>query len=145
MSREEVRQALRFAIQLQAGKYSVPKLIENTNPPDVTDGAATKSDNNAATGSSDTSDTTTTIPTSTIPNKAQIVLSQWALDTAFSSILNLPAPRMGRPTARKIDDILALVTDKHEKSLVGNVISPQDIGVTYDMIGKDLCVLVLVC
>ena len=28
-----------------------------------------------------------------------------------------------------------IITDKHERALVPNIIFPQDIGVTYDMIG----------
>lgn len=31
--------------------------------------------------------------------------------------------------------INALVTDKHEKALVGNVVSPAELGVSYEMIG----------
>lgn len=41
----------------------------------------------------------------------------------------------GRITARSKDEIANLAVDKHEKALAGNVISPQDIGVTYNMIG----------
>jgi len=36
---------------------------------------------------------------------------------------------------RSRDDIMALAQDKHERALVAQVVSPQDIGVTYDMIG----------
>lgn len=36
---------------------------------------------------------------------------------------------------RTKEDLLALATDKHERALVPNCVSPQDIGVTYDMIG----------
>ena len=161
-----MRQALRFALQLQAGKYSTSTSVtENTNT-DLdknTDSTTGGNDTGTGTGSSgsegqlsetsinqlqrvSTNTETSSIPSNPLPstttttpattNKAQIVLSRWAVDTAFSTILKVPTPRMGRPAARKIDDILSLVTDKHEKSLVGNVISPQDIGVTYDMIGK---------
>ena len=38
-------------------------------------------------------------------------------------------------THRTREDIMALTQDKHERALVGQVVSPQDIGVTYDMIG----------
>mmetsp|Transcript_44052 Transcript_44052/g.76789 ORF Transcript_44052/g.76789 Transcript_44052/m.76789 type:complete len:959 (-) Transcript_44052:35-2911(-) len=165
LSREEVRQSLRFALQLQAGKYSTSTgVTENTSISSTSD-STTGGDSNTGAGESEgksnetstdrltsigtntdtssisssplssTSFTTTTTTPATTTNKAQIVLSRWALDTAFSTILKVPTPRMGRPAVRKIDDILSMVTDKHEKSLVGNVISPQDIGVTYDMIG----------
>ena len=36
---------------------------------------------------------------------------------------------------RSKEDILAMAQDKHERALVSQVVSPQDIGVTYDMIG----------
>jgi SpoVK/Ycf46/Vps4 family AAA+-type ATPase len=36
---------------------------------------------------------------------------------------------------RSRDDIQSLAQDKHERALVSQVVSPQDIGVTYDMIG----------
>jgi len=39
-----------------------------------------------------------------------------------------------RPSVDK-NELANLPLDKHEKALVSNVISPQDIGVTYSMIG----------
>mmetsp|Transcript_24384 Transcript_24384/g.46054 ORF Transcript_24384/g.46054 Transcript_24384/m.46054 type:complete len:1736 (+) Transcript_24384:368-5575(+) len=36
---------------------------------------------------------------------------------------------------RTKEDLMALAQDKHERALVPNCVSPQDIGVTYDMIG----------
>ena len=47
----------------------------------------------------------------------------------------------GRITARSKDEIGNLAADKHEKALAGNVISPQDIGVTYNMIGGSVDLL----
>jgi SpoVK/Ycf46/Vps4 family AAA+-type ATPase len=42
----------------------------------------------------------------------------------------------GTPIAHRTkDEITALAQDKHERALVSQVVSPQDIGVTYDMIG----------
>ncbi len=158
---------MRFAIQLQAGKYSTATtfataatgVIESTcltspssnddksnsrNSGSIDKACEMSNDQLSSVGTNTISSSTpsnplpsiTTSTSSTSTNRAQIILSQWALDTAFSTILKLPTPRMGRPAVRKIDEILSMVTDKHEKSLVGNVISPQDIGVTYDMIGK---------
>jgi len=65
----------------------------------------------------------------------QLVLSAWALDTALSEVMKLPSPRLGKVSLRSKDEMAALAADKHEKALLGNVISPQDIGVTYSMIG----------
>jgi SpoVK/Ycf46/Vps4 family AAA+-type ATPase len=36
---------------------------------------------------------------------------------------------------RTKEDLMALCQDKHERALIPNCVSPQDIGVTYDMIG----------
>jgi hypothetical protein len=36
---------------------------------------------------------------------------------------------------RSKEDLMALAQDKHERALIPNCVSPQDIGVTYDMIG----------
>lgn len=36
---------------------------------------------------------------------------------------------------RSREDIMGLAQDKHERALISQVVSPQDIGVTYDMIG----------
>jgi len=36
---------------------------------------------------------------------------------------------------RSKDEIMALAQDKHERALVSQVVSPQDIGVTWDMVG----------
>lgn len=178
LSREDVQQALRHALKLQAGRQAVTSTGAETSTAaaDGADNSAADDGNpsqrrlsmleesilrampsagaseNAGTGAgagakainqgtgwnADRSDHT---PTS--PSVKQIVLSQWALDTAFSAALKVPTPRLGRPAARPKDEIAALVTDKHEKSLIGNVISPQDIGVTYDMIGEDT--LLLLC
>lgn len=62
-------------------------------------------------------------------------LSTWALETGLSTVIPSLLPRLGKPVSRSKEDVSALAVDKHEKALVANVIAPQDIGVTYDMIG----------
>lgn len=56
---------------------------------------------------------------------------------SFSHILNsfphTPIPPILYPPPPP--QINALVTDKHEKALVGNVVSPAELGVSYEMIG----------
>jgi SpoVK/Ycf46/Vps4 family AAA+-type ATPase len=64
-----------------------------------------------------------------------LCISHWGLDIALSSILKSSIPRLGRPIARTKDDIQNLQLDKHEKSLLSNVVSPQDLSVSYDMVG----------
>jgi hypothetical protein len=65
-----------------------------------------------------------------------------SLETALSMSCGLsPSPSGGlsvssTPVAhRSKEEISALAQDKHERALVSQVVSPQDIGVTYDMIG----------
>ena len=65
-----------------------------------------------------------------------------SLETALSMKCQLsPSPSGGLSTSyapvshRSKDEIMALAQDKHERALVSQVVSPQDIGVTYDMVG----------
>lgn len=65
-----------------------------------------------------------------------------SLELALSMVCFLsPSPSGGlsvssTPVAhRSKEEIMALAQDKHERALVSQVASPQDIGVTYDMIG----------
>ena len=69
-------------------------------------------------------------------------LSSWALEIACNDVFkhssrshvklfsetNLIAPRSK-------EEVLNLVTDKQERSLISNIIFPQEIGISYDMIG----------
>jgi len=65
-----------------------------------------------------------------------------SLEAALSSVCSIsPSPAGGLSVAstpayhRSREEISALAQDKHERTLVSQVVSPQDIGVTYDMIG----------
>lgn len=67
-----------------------------------------------------------------------------SLESALSLICGVsPSPgsqgssssSSGLVSHRTKEDLLALASDKHERALVPNCVSPQDIGVTYDMIG----------
>jgi len=65
-----------------------------------------------------------------------------SLETALSMKCQLsPSPSGGLSLSnapashRTKDEIMALAQDKHERALVSQVVSPQDIGVTYDMVG----------
>jgi ATPase family AAA domain-containing protein 1 len=65
-----------------------------------------------------------------------------SLEKALSMVCRIsPSPSGGLSISgttvshRTKDEILALAQDKHERALVSQVVSPQDIGVTYDMIG----------
>lgn len=62
-------------------------------------------------------------------------LQYWALDLAISSALKITASRFGKPAVQTKEELLAKNLDKYEKALVSNIISPQELGVTYDMIG----------
>jgi hypothetical protein len=84
---------------------------------------------------------------STRPKKRKIEEVQFihpsSLETALSMKCRLsPSPSGGLSVSssapishRTKDEISALAQDKHERALVSQVVSPQDIGVSYDMIG----------
>lgn len=64
------------------------------------------------------------------------------LETALSLCCRVsPSPSGGlsvgntQASHRTREEITSLAQDKHERALVSQVVSPQDIGVTYDMIG----------
>lgn len=111
LSREDVKKALLNAIKLQAGSIAHVECDTPSTTPATQKVASVDA------------------------NTGEIILSQWALDTAFSTLVNLPTPRLGKLTVRTKEEMNNLAVDKHERALVANVISPQDIGVTYDMIG----------
>ena len=65
-----------------------------------------------------------------------------SLETALTMVCRIsPSPSgalsvsSGTVAHRSREEIAALAQDKHERTLVSQVVSPQDIGVTYDMIG----------
>jgi hypothetical protein len=128
LSEEEVRSAVASAIRLQAGRYNALSLGDGDGRDDEASSAAAigdKAKTTASTASSVTSSATTSSTTSAASSRPRLVLSHWALDTALSAILKGSAPRLGRPAARTKEEISAMVTDKHERALIPNVISPQ--------------------
>jgi hypothetical protein len=65
-----------------------------------------------------------------------------SLETALSMVSRISACPSGgmflastAASHRSREEIAALAQDKHERALISQVVSPQDIGVTYDMIG----------
>lgn len=141
LSDEEVRSALKLAVKLQAGKYNVTAVLMQSGGSGGETGAEVTDGNSSA-----SIEVTTAVPAvAASPN--ELVLSFWALDTALSLTVNAGAQPGSRrrhavqlnrnPRSRSAEEINSIVSslDKHEKALVSNVISPQEIGVTYDMIG----------
>ena len=133
LSRDQVRETILLAIKLQAGKASLGQVAQM----DVSE-----IDESAAAGRGDLVDfldRSQRQPTDAKePRRGrskQLELSLWAVDTALSSAIKVSTPRLGKPLARSKEEILALPLERSEKALIQNVISPQDIGVTYDMIG----------
>jgi SpoVK/Ycf46/Vps4 family AAA+-type ATPase len=125
MSKEEVRRAVSVAVKIQAGN------LDLLSPPLPAAAAA----GSVSPATEEEALSTKATRKNTLPPPPQLVLSAWALDTAISGVIKTPSPRLGRVAIRSKDEIASLAVDKHEKALVGNVISPQDIGVTYGMIG----------
>lgn len=65
----------------------------------------------------------------------ELLISLWAMDAGLCAVLGHPIPKLGRTATRSLEDLFAGITDKHERALLPNVISPADVGVSYDMIG----------
>lgn len=63
------------------------------------------------------------------------LLSLEGLETALGMVCKTSVPRPGVPVSRTKEEVTALAQNRHEHALVGNVISPADIGVTYGEIG----------
>uniref|UniRef100_A0A7R9UC12 AAA+ ATPase domain-containing protein n=1 Tax=Pinguiococcus pyrenoidosus TaxID=172671 RepID=A0A7R9UC12_9STRA len=62
------------------------------------------------------------------------VIQAESLHAAIRQVLRL-GYAVGMGHVRSREELASLANDKHERALIANVISPQDIGVTYDMIG----------
>jgi hypothetical protein len=110
ISRDQVREIIALALKFQAGRFSPMTMLTN-------------------------GDVTTSSPIVSFRPVWPMTITAWSMDMALSSILKTPNPTIGRPAARSKESIANLSSDKYEKALIENVISPQDIGVTYDMIG----------
>merc|ERR1711998_473470 len=63
------------------------------------------------------------------------ILQYWALDLAVSNAMKLTHSHFGRPVAHRKNELMDRNFDKYEKALVSNIIAPQELGVSYDMIG----------
>jgi len=62
-----------------------------------------------------------------------LMLSRSSLDHAFGSVCR---PVLGNTgSLRSREEVATLAQDRNEKALVSNIIAPQDVGVTFDMIG----------
>ena len=58
-------------------------------------------------------------PNNDFAGSSLLILSSWALDSAFSTVVKAPSPRLGKPITRSKEEISALAVDKHEKALAG--------------------------
>ena len=79
-------------------------------------------------------------------NEMEQIIHPNSLESALSLIcgVNASPGSQGSSTSassgvmashRSKEDLTALAQDKHERALIPNCVSPQDIGVSYDMIG----------
>ena len=124
LSNDDFRLALGYAVRLHLGKDG--SMAMNTS----------KADMNLVVEVNDQD---------LLDNKIALKLSPWALEmglcrilrpgTLSSSTSSASLSRLGRPRSLTRDEISSLQLDKHEKGLVPNIILPQDIGVSYSMIG----------
>ena len=113
ISRDQVKETIALALKLEAGKSFFPTA------------------NEISSSLINQAEAATSISAVSVP----LSISSWSLDAALCSVLKVSNPRLGRPLARSKEAIANMAVDKYEKALIENVISPQDIGVSYDMIG----------
>jgi hypothetical protein len=120
LSEQEVHSVVTSAVKLQAGRLNVFNDGHGTAATPTRDLAP-----ESASSSSSSQDTVAPDGATRVGRVRPFELTHWALDSALSGILKGPNPRLGRPSARSKEDIAAMVTDKHERALIPNVISPQ--------------------
>eukprot|EP01038_Epipyxis_sp_PR26KG_P008477 gene8477-11459_t len=135
LTKDEVRQALIFALKLQAGKCRVDDLTALSYSVDSTSVGLDEQLSKLIQTTPTSIEVNENEPNNDFAGSSLLILSSWALDSAFSTVVKAPSPRLGKPITRSKEEISALATDKHEKALSANVISPNEISVTYDMIG----------
>lgn len=69
------------------------------------------------------------------PASLELALSNICGVSPSSGISGASSSSSAMASHRSKEDLMALAQDKHERALIPNCVSPQDIGVTYDMIG----------
>lgn len=69
------------------------------------------------------------------PTNVELALSHICGVSPSSGSHGAPSVSSTMASHRSKEDLMALAQDKHERALIPNCVSPQDIGVTYDMIG----------
>mmetsp|Transcript_20621 Transcript_20621/g.44553 ORF Transcript_20621/g.44553 Transcript_20621/m.44553 type:complete len:1773 (+) Transcript_20621:195-5513(+) len=141
---EEMDDIVKFAVEIEAGKsqkhHSSPWGV--TNPaidPQVKKHATDKSLINFLNHASSDDDRKAD------GNSDMQFIHPSSLESALSAICGVsPSPgSQGTMSSssgvlashRSKEDLMALAQDKHERALIPNCVSPNDIGVTYDMIG----------
>eukprot|EP00934_Nitzschia_sp_Nitz4_P006185 Nitzschia sp. Nitz4//scaffold76_size158648//109898//113782//NITZ4_002559-RA/size158648-augustus-gene-0.151-mRNA-1//-1//CDS//3329557884//6175//frame0 len=131
---EEMDAVLECAVELEAAKSQRPhEMIESSHGMDVTMTQLILNDDGSIESLDDdlTSEATTDVRH----------LHPSSLEAALAMKCHLsPSPNGGLSVSstvlhRSKEDLAAMAQDKHERALVAQVVSPQDIGVTYDMIG----------
>ncbi|KAL3761527.1 hypothetical protein ACHAW5_003075 [Stephanodiscus triporus] len=143
ISEEEMEDVIKCAVEIEAGKsqrhqespWGVTKQTSFVKTTLATDKSLVNF----------LHDNTTTAGTDCVPMTTQSIHPN-SLESALSLICGVsPAPgshgsmssSSGGVLAshRTKEDLMALAQDKHERALIPNCVLPQDIGVTYDMIG----------
>jgi len=62
-----------------------------------------------------------------------LTISRTSMEHAFSSVCR---PSLGQSSSQRTrEEVSTLAQDRNEKALVSNIIAPQDVGVTFEMIG----------
>lgn len=136
---EEMEDILRCAVEIEAGKsqryhespWGVAKSTSSATKPTLA------TDKSLVNFLHEDSDEKAPVTTQVIhPNSLESALSLVSgVSPSPGSHGSSSSTSGAMASHRSKDDLQALATDKHERALLPNCVSPQDIGVTYDMIG----------
>jgi len=144
---EEMEDVMRCAVEMEAGKsqrhhespWGVVKPTSSAAKPTL---ATDKSLVNFLHGDNGITNTDIDAPTTTKfihPNSLESALSLIcgvsASPGSHGSSSSSSSGVGALASHRSKEDLMALAQDKHERALIPNCVSPQDIGVNYDMIG----------
>ena len=132
MSEKEVQDAIQYAVVLQAGQESTPGAI-STNL--ASSGGDVDVNGSLKTGQSPVPINLLDRESTSMETMEPHRLSLWALEAGICHVLCYPIPLIATVAQRSIDKLTASISDKHERGLLSNLISPKDIGISYDMIG----------
>ena len=149
LTKEDIRKALSVALKMQLGRDSYVSTGSGRGGSSSSTLSSSSSSNNNVesisvgqlAGSSGLVDAEEDEVADVDESPKLLELSIWALESGLCATISpllthaVSLTRVSRMRTLTRDEVTLLAQDKHERGLVNNIILPQDIGVTYSMIG----------